>query len=89
MFKGSGCAKCPVNQFGCNAKYRGSRCAELREKVGTDFDPMTNRDALHEISDELLAKELSKLFCRGYAEAQLLEWLQKPIIEEPINGPFE
>lgn len=38
-FKGQGCAKCPVNQWACDAQYRGSRCEVLRAKAGVDFDP--------------------------------------------------
>lgn len=38
-FKGRGCAKCTVNQWACDAQYRGSRCEVLREKAGVNFDP--------------------------------------------------
>lgn len=82
MFKGSGCAKCPVNQWNCDAQYRGSRCAELRAKANENYDPKTNRDKLNEMNDVGLAKELSKLFCHGYGEMQLLEWLQKTISQD-------
>lgn len=76
MFKGSGCAKCPVNQWDCDAQYRGSRCAVLREKANADYDPQTNSDRIREMADDGLAKEISKLVCAGYKETQILEWLQ-------------
>ena len=41
-FLGPGCKACPVREFGyCDTiTYRGSRCAELRDKIGLD-DPET------------------------------------------------
>ena len=39
MRKGRECAKCPVDEFECDAQYRGSRCAALRAEHGADFDP--------------------------------------------------
>ncbi len=55
IHKGSGCLKCPVNEFDCDAQYRGSRCAALRAKEGVDFDPKTNADRIRAMSDEKLA----------------------------------
>ena len=68
IHKGSGCLKCPVNEFDCDAQYRGSRCAALRAKAGVDFDPKTNADRIRAMSDEELAETLcSADFC-GYCD---------------------
>ncbi len=59
IHKGSGCLKCPVNEFDCDAQYRGARCAALRAKEGVDFDPKTNADRIRSMSDDELAEYLS------------------------------
>lgn len=40
-FKGRGCAKCPVNQWACDAQYLSCRCDALRKQVGFDFNEST------------------------------------------------
>lgn len=62
MHKDSGCLKCPVNEFECDAQYRGSRCAALRAKVGVYFDPKTNADRIQTI------QQLAKLLTRATAD---------------------
>ena len=52
--KGSGCNKCPVNGFECDAQYRGQRCAELRSRYDLG-NPITNTDRIRSMSDEELA----------------------------------
>lgn len=53
--KGSGCKNCPVNEWDCDAQYRGSRCASLRRAVSLG-NPMTNADRIRAMSDEELAE---------------------------------
>ena len=50
--------KCPVNEFDCDAQYRGSRCAALRAKAGADFDPKTNADRIRAMNDEEMAEQM-------------------------------
>lgn len=57
--KGFGCLKCPVRA--CDAQYRGSRCSDLRAKVGADFDPMTNTDYIQSVQT---VQQMAKLFIR-------------------------
>lgn len=78
-----GCKDCPAYAK-CTATYRGSACAALHASYGVDSDPetVTNADKIRSLSDEDLARHISKLFCYGYAEKQLLEWLQQPAKEE-------
>lgn len=55
---GSGCKNCPVKP--CHTlHYRGSYCAEQRAKLGLG-DPMTNAERIRAMSDEELAKLISK-----------------------------
>lgn len=87
MHKGSGCLKCPVDEFGCDAQYRGSRCAALRAKVGADFEPKTNADRIRAMSDEQLANLLTDFsnnagwvteIGRQICYEQYQRWLQQP-----------
>lgn len=55
---GSGCKACPVNERGCDAQYRGSRCAVLRAEHCADYDPQTNADCIRNMTDEELAEVL-------------------------------
>lgn len=59
MMKGSGCKNCPVNEWDCDAQYRGSRCASLRRAVSLGNNPMTNADRIRAMSDDELAEFLS------------------------------
>lgn len=56
LHKGIGCLKCPVNEFDCDAQYRGSRCVASRAKAGCHSDPMTNGDRVRAMSVEELAE---------------------------------
>ena len=90
--KGPRCSKCPVNEWDCDAQYRGSRCAELRAKAGTDKDPETNADRIRAMSDEELADFLDECERCGYHDysiartkegylMNMLAWLQQPAEE--------
>ena len=89
--KGPGCKKCPVNEWDCDAQYRGSRCAELRAKAVTDKDPATNADRIRAMSDEELKDFLFGLrktggcppsnpdTCVHDCEDCWNDWLQQPV----------
>lgn len=84
--KGSGCNHCPVNQWECDAQYRGSRCAELRAKAGIESDPKTNADRIRNMSDEQMATELLPMFeelCEsGVPSPDYMRWWLKQPAEE-------
>lgn len=94
MHKGSGCLRCPADEFECDAQYRSSRCAALRAKIGADFDPKTNADRIRAMSDKKLAEWLTTFAVEAFAagvigmgEAMMdaedrLVWLQQPAEEE-------
>ncbi len=96
IHKGSGCLKCPVNRFDCDAQYRDSRCAALRAKAGADFDPKTNADRIRSMNDEDLGKWLFRWMCKniaGFIEkggagcmnaSELEDWLQQPAEEQTV-----
>lgn len=48
---------------------------------------MTNAQKIRSMSDAELAEFLSKTFCNGYGDTQLIEWLQQPAGEEYKNEP--
>lgn len=87
MKKGSGCEICPVHY--CDADYRGSRCAALRDAHGLG-DPLTQGDMLRTMSDSELAALCKEVTCppnmcgfvctRGpqHCEQCWLEFLRSP-----------
>ena len=75
----SGCKTCPVVR--CDAVvYRGNICKALRAEHGLG-DPMTNADALREMTDEQLCEALLHLpGCKSGMKA----WLQAPAGKESV-----
>lgn len=87
MNKGSGCKKCPVNEWDCDAQYRGSRCAALRAEHRADYDPFTNSDHFRSLNDEELAQALIdfvyELFEDGEPAVEFVtDWLRRPKEQE-------
>ena len=82
--KGIGCNHCPVNQWDCDAQYRGSRCAALRAMAGADGDPKTVGDAMRTMEPERLAEFLAKTFCHRLGADEILVWLNTLASEEGI-----
>lgn len=91
--KGSGCKNCPVNEWDCDAQYRGSRCASLRGAVELG-DPLTNADRIRAMSDEELVDIYrcnvdcppgkDYITCEkvgGTCKDCWVEWLQQPAEE--------
>ena len=84
---GSGCKTCPIQN--CDANYRGSRCAALRDMHGLG-DPMTNADRIRAMSDEELADRLDCPYCmepdlcnsEQHCNDCILEWLKEPVKED-------
>lgn len=80
----SGCFSCPVYSKGCDAQYRGSRCAAQRAKAGVDFDPKTNSDSLRRMNDDRLADFLS-VWAKADASswrgnfAEVFAWLRQTV----------
>lgn len=79
--KGIGCNHCPVNQWDCDAQYRGSRCAALRAQAGVDDDPKTIGDTIRTMEPEKLASLLADTFCHGFGTTEILAWLEKPVAD--------
>lgn len=83
---GSGCYSCPVFQSGCDAQYRGSRCAEMRAKAGVDFDPKTNADRIREMDDKHLGEFLAAWAASGCIwrrdPGEILGWLRDACLKE-------
>lgn len=86
----SGCRTCPVVQ--CDTvTYRGSRCKALRGELGLG-DPMTNADAIREMTDEQLCEFIhraSDIPCHEKMTPECYEcrkcimaWLQAPVTKE-------
>ena len=46
------------------------------EKTG-QWEPQTNYDFIKNMNQEKFAEFLSKQFCHGYGELQILEWLNE------------
>ena len=64
IMKGPGCNSCPVNEFDCDAQYRGSRCSVLRDKYNLG-DPDTK------------AEKLIKCDCNKCAHKEVCKWYEQ------------
>lgn len=69
----SGCYSCLLECPGI--EYNSPTCKRKIKRLFTK----TNGDLLRAMEDQELAKYLSKIFCHGIGENEILSWLKKDI----------
>lgn len=67
-----------------NCKYvfeepDGEHCGSCSRGYIDKFEPMTNADRIHNMTDQELAEFITIQFCHGIGKDLIAKWLQMPV----------